>query len=241
MSDRDVAYWEDLARREAYFPVLATDGHFATRGDAVSSDRFFATGEADVSTLLSALRATFGRAISLDSALDFGCGAGRLTLPLARCARKVVACDIAPTMLAHGRKNAEAAGLPDVVFVSLAELAEMQRPSFDFICSLCVFQYVPASEGYGLIRLLASLLVPGGIAAIQIRLGGPRSGARFARQTSRDVRAEDIPARIPGLGMNAYNGRRIGQSLADVGSRLVARFPVGEGDPGDAVWIIERD
>ncbi|HYK03206.1 MAG TPA: class I SAM-dependent methyltransferase [Thermoanaerobaculia bacterium] len=211
MKKLGVEYWEELARREPYFPVLDADGRLA------STDEFFATGEADIAALLTAIRSLLGRDLALDSVLDFGCGAGRLTLPLARRAKRVVACDIAPTILEHARQNAERAGLTNITFTLASELPQT---SFDFICSLAVFQYIAPSEGYGLIRSLARLLAPGGIAAIQLRFGPPRE-----------------PSLV--FPPNIYNERRILKGVEAAGSRPIARFPLGD-DPNDAVLIVER-
>jgi 2-polyprenyl-3-methyl-5-hydroxy-6-metoxy-1,4-benzoquinol methylase len=206
-----VEYWEALARREPYFPVLDADGRLA------SPDEFFATGEADVTALLTTVRSLLGRDVPLDSVLDFGCGAGRLTLPLARRATRVLACDIAPTILEHARQNGERAGLTNVTFVLAGELP---TASFDFICSLAVFQYIAPSEGYGLIRSLTPRLAPGGIAAIQMRFGPPREAS-------------------PTFPPNIYNERRILKIVEAAGARPIARLPLGD-DPNDAVLIVER-
>ena len=210
MKQLDVEYWEELARREPYFPVLDADGRLA------ATDEFFATGEADVAELLTAIRSLLRRDVPLDSVLDFGCGAGRLTLPLAKRATRVIACDIAPTILEHARQNAENARLSNITFTLASELPQV---SFDFICSLAVFQYIPPAEGYGLIRTVARQLAPGGIAAIQLRFGPPREPSPFPP--------------------NVYNERRILKGVEAAGARPIARFPLGD-DPNDAVLILER-
>jgi SAM-dependent methyltransferase len=220
VSRYDKAYWEELAQRDPYFPVLTTDGRLATEGSAQSAEEFFATGESDVSALLTTLRSLLGREIALNTALDFGCGAGRLTLPLARRAGRVVACDIAPTMLAHARRNADAADLANIEFALLGEQLELPLPSFDFVCSLAVFQYTPATQGYGLIRALARCLAPGGVAAIQLRLSAVK-------------RPDAVP-------LSTYNERRVVQCLEAAGAHPVARLAVGDADPGDAVLVVER-
>jgi SAM-dependent methyltransferase len=243
MTLRDVDYWEDLARREPCFPVLAADGHLVTEGAALPSDEFFATGELDVSTLLEALASLLHRDISLGSVLDFGCGVGRLTLPLARRAGHVTACDIAPTMLTRARENAVRAGLPGIDFVH--GCAELPPASFDFICSLCVFEHVRATDGYDLLRRIASLLVPGGIAAIQIPLS---SGVRRVTQPARFSptkspsrrRMADVLTHAAESPTNAYNDRRVLQILAAAGARPVARFAIDEGNTGGAVLVFER-
>src|SRR5688572_3444309 len=109
MAVRDVTDWEKLALSEPYFPVLTNDGAL------VASAAFFESGEKDIASLLAAIKSVLRREIALTASLDFGCGAGRLTLPLARRATSVVACDIAPTVLAHARKNATDAGLKNEI------------------------------------------------------------------------------------------------------------------------------
>src|SRR6185369_2772384 len=82
-------------------------------------------------------------------------------------------------MLAHARRNTELAGLDNVTFIPFEKLAEL--PHFDFICSLLVFQHIPASAGYDLIRTLIGLLRQGGVAALQVRFRRAVDLLRFGR------------------------------------------------------------
>ena len=50
-------------------------------------------------------------------ALDFGCGIGRATIPLAGHFDEVVGVDVAPGMIEQARSNALAAGSDNVRFV----------------------------------------------------------------------------------------------------------------------------
>ena len=122
-----------------------------------------------IAALLAAITSVLGHDLRPTCALDFGCGVGRLTLPLARRAPRVVACDIAPTMLIHARENAERAGMRNITFMNTEELASLAAGEFDFICSLLVFQYIPTSVGHQILRTLLDLLAPGGVADLQLR------------------------------------------------------------------------
>ena len=188
LSDAD---WEELARREPYFDVLGHDGA------ADTGETFFETGEADITALLAAIASLIGHDVPLTAVLDFGCGAGRLTLPLARRATTVVGCDVAPTMLTHARRNALDAGLTNATFIGFDELEGLQTGRFDFVCSLLVFQYIRPAAGHPIIRALLRLLAPAGIAALHLPFG-----------------------------RREYDLHAVNEEVAAAGARVIARFPM---------------
>jgi cyclopropane fatty-acyl-phospholipid synthase-like methyltransferase len=227
------AQWEELARRDASRAVLTNDG--------TADAGFFESGEADLSALLATIASVLSREIALTSALDFGCGAGRLTLPLARRAGHVVACDLAPTMLIHARRNAERAGLHNITFLPSEGIAAL---SFDFVCSLLVFQYIAPSDGHVLIAALIGLLVPGGIAALHVTFGRPGANLRrlarmrLARRTSTASAQEEAP--LAYLQIREYDERVVLQTIEAAGGRLVARIALPQGETDGAVMVIEK-
>jgi 2-polyprenyl-3-methyl-5-hydroxy-6-metoxy-1,4-benzoquinol methylase len=235
MPDRDAADWEALARSEPYFAVLTHDGSQGVSANAQATAEFFETGEDDIEALCSAIASVLGHDLRVTSALDFGCGAGRLTLPLARLASRVVACDIAPAMLAHARQNADRAGIHNVTFISNDELAGLTPGAFDFICSLLVFQYIPPAAGYEFLRTMMALLAPGGIAAIQLTL---RQSSSALRRLARLMRARSRrPHRTATGGYDEHSVRRIVEAA---GAHLLAQFPTQHGDATGAVMIIAK-
>jgi SAM-dependent methyltransferase len=244
MRNRQAADWEELARREPYYAVL-TDEQFLGAG---ATPEFFATGEADIASLLAAAASLLGREVSLGSALDFGCGVGRLTIPLARRASHVVGCDVAPTMLAHARRHAEAAGLRNVDLIESHALSSL-APTFDFACSLLVLQHIPPAAGYAIIRTIITRLAPGGVAALHVTLSRP--GGRLRRLT-RAVRARSAfvhriisvlqrdPLRLPYMQMNEYDERIVQREIAAGGGRLAGRIATQHAEVSGAILIVER-
>jgi len=237
VKDRNADDWEDLARREPYFPVLTNEG--------IREGAFLETGEADISLLRSAIASILGREVLLTNALDFGCGAGRLTLPLARRATRVVACDIAPTILEHARQNAEEAVLRNVTFIETAELAGMGDRSFDFVCSLLVFEHIRPAEGYALVRTLIRVLGPGGVAALQFTFepsgGGAQRLARMLRQSRFVHRAVRHDIRLPSyMQVNAYDERVVDREIAAAGASVIGRFATQRADAAGTVLVIEK-
>lgn len=178
--------------------------------------------------MLSASATILGRDVPLTNALDFGCGAGRLTLPVARRAQSVTAYDIAPTMLAHARHNAEHAGLHNITYTPT-----LPQTRFTFICSMLVFQYIPRPTGYELIRTLTRLLAPGGVALLHIMLA-PRGEA--LRQYVRFKR------RATPSGVNCeYDERRVLREIEAGRARIAGRFAAPVGNAAGAVFLIEKE
>jgi 2-polyprenyl-3-methyl-5-hydroxy-6-metoxy-1,4-benzoquinol methylase len=241
LKDPHADAWEALAQRQGQFAVLTHDGRLAT-------SEFFATGEADLSALLSAAASMIGREIPLTSALDFGCGAGRLTLPLARRAKTVTACDLAPTMLAHARRNAEEAGLRNITYMETDALAALPDERFSFICSLLVLQYVPWSAGHEILRTLMRLLARGGVAFLHIMLAPRGAGlsqlARLSRARSRFRRpaAEVAPKGSDADGMQTYpyDEQQVMRAIDAACAQIVGRISAPVGDAPGAVFIIVR-
>ncbi|HEU4889280.1 MAG TPA: class I SAM-dependent methyltransferase [Thermoanaerobaculia bacterium] len=248
MKNPHAAEWEELARRKGYFAVLTHEGDREVEESEVATSEFFATGEADLSSLLSVAESMVGHGIPLTSALDFGCGAGRLTLPLARRAETVTASDIAPTMLAHARRNAEESGLRNIAYVESDRLEALPGESFSFICSLLVLQYVPRSIGFEIIRTLLRLLAPGGIVFLHVMLAPPGEGlrrlvrlsrarSRFDRPSSRVVRDGSD---ADGMQTYPYDEREVIREIEAAGARVVGRVAAPVGDTPGAVFIIEK-
>jgi SAM-dependent methyltransferase len=234
MKDRDAGDWEELAQREPYFPVLTDEG--------IREVSFLKSGEEDIALLLAAITTMLGHELRLTTALDFGCGAGRLTIPLARRAGRVVGCDIAPTILEHARKNAREAGLSNVTFIETAELGESR---FDFVCSLLTFQHIRPAEGYKLIRILLRLLAPGGVAALQLTLepmgGGLQRLVRMHHLSRHEHRVMRQDIRRPSwMQVNAYDERAINRDIASAGASVIGRFATQRGDAAGTVLIIRK-
>src|SRR5690348_3922163 len=91
--------WENLAREDAEFYIWT---------DVAKGDDFFASGERDAKHILDFAGTNLGEA---RTALEIGCGVGRITLPMARRFERVVAVDIAPTMLDRLRANGVGRGI----------------------------------------------------------------------------------------------------------------------------------
>ena len=197
--------WETLAQREPYFAVL-TDERFLR--ERIDFAEFYATGEADVAQLFAAIKRHLGAPFAPRSALDFGCGVGRLTRALAQHVPDVVGCDAAESML----RLAETA-VPNATFTTT-----LPQRRFDFICSLIVFQHIPVVEGEAIVDRLLALLNDGGVAALHFTFRRPGGALRrLARRIRARVplvhrvasRLEGDRRGLPYMQMNEYDRERM--------------------------------
>ncbi len=137
--------------------------HIAT-GHAGSEVQFLESGERDLDDLV--LDGIHLRPEA--SALEIGCGVGRLLVPLARRVARVQGVDISPVMIETSR--AYVASTPNVsARVTDGTLAGVDDASLDFVFSFIVFQHIPAA---GPIRTYveeaARTLKPGGVFRFQV-------------------------------------------------------------------------
>jgi 2-polyprenyl-3-methyl-5-hydroxy-6-metoxy-1,4-benzoquinol methylase len=100
MQDRS---WEQYGKQDPYFGVCTDLKYKKGNLNEESLHDFFTTGEDHIEEVLSKLKNYFPSADinSFKQVLDFGCGTGRLLIPLAHRFQNVTGIDISPGMLAE--------------------------------------------------------------------------------------------------------------------------------------------
>ncbi len=233
--DRATRDWNTLGETEPFFAVLTEDRFLRGRMSDHARDAFFASGDADVANIFDLIaRPDFVPR----SALDFGCGVGRLTRALAKRVDRVAGVDAAPSMLRIAREN-----VPDATF-SLT-IPDLQ---FDLIVSLIVFQHIPVRRGEALLDELLGHLEPGGIAALHFTFRRPGSSLR---RIARVVRARvplvhRIAQRLRGerpmpyMQMNEYDQPRVLGIMRRHGCGEPRIVPTNHGGIEGAIVIVAR-
>lgn len=158
--DHYAAQWEANARIDARFAVL-TDP--ARRGGRWEEADFYASGAEEIDRLF-AYMSEQGIAVECGDCLDFGCGAGRLTRPLAVRFRSTLGIDISPTMIELARRAVPAA---EFLVNQREDLADVPDASVDFVHSNIVLQHVSNALQRRLFAEFCRVLRPGGLAAVQ--------------------------------------------------------------------------
>lgn len=167
--------WEKLGETDPYYGVLSHEKYHRDRLDQDALDEFFASGEKVIEHMLSAVRANLDINFEPQSALDFGCGVGRLTLPLGAICSRVVGVDVSEAMLTEARQNSTQRNLSDLTFVKSDDTLSQVDGAFDFMCSMLVFQHIQPQRGERLFQQLISRLNPGGVAALHVIYASDRS------------------------------------------------------------------
>ena len=103
--------WRPHGARGPYFAVCNEDGYRRDRLDATARAAFFDTGRVHVAWVGRLIAERLGGTFRPARVLDFGCGVGRVLLPLAEGTERAVGVDVAPEMLAEAAANAAAFGL----------------------------------------------------------------------------------------------------------------------------------
>jgi SAM-dependent methyltransferase len=233
---RTDADWEQLAQAGAYWAVLTQDRFRGVPTDGARAE-FFNSGEADVEAALSAVRASVAPGFAPRRALDFGCGVGRLLLPLARRCEQVVGVDVSDTMLREAAANCHAAGAGNVELVKGDDELSAVRGRFDFVHTLIVLQHIPVERGERIFRRLVELVAPGGCGALHVTYGSPptlpparQAGNRLGvlaravlRPLRRRLRGRGAPAvKGPEMQMNVYSLNALFRALQNAGAEGAA-------------------
>ena len=165
-----------------------------------------------------------GQSLDGRRALDYGCGIGRTSLPLAERCEHVYGLDVSAAVLREADRHAKRLEITNVEWLDAGRLAELAG-SYDLVLSQYVFQHIPSREGERIFAMLVRGLRPGGIGAIHVSLR-PRSPLLgLARWTVGSARSEENPAGFvrgmdwsyPYMVMHSYSLNRLGRILIDAG------------------------
>jgi SAM-dependent methyltransferase len=158
-------HWEEFAAQDPFWAVLSYPDQKRGRWD---KDEFYASGEAVIDEVLGHA-AQFAQPTGHESALDFGCGLGRLTRALAGRFDRAVGVDISETMVANATELNEEVGNLSFQVNARTDLKTFDDATFDMVNTRIVLQHLPsrqAVEGY--LEEFLRVLRPGGLLVFQM-------------------------------------------------------------------------
>jgi 2-polyprenyl-3-methyl-5-hydroxy-6-metoxy-1,4-benzoquinol methylase len=157
--------WARLGDSDPYYGVISQSKFRSTNIDKNAKDEFFAGGRIHVDQVLAVLR----DALEFEphgTALDFGCGVGRIANALSPHFESVVGLDISPGMLMRAKEDAREAGILNVTYKSSRDESLLSDSIYDFVHTYIVLQHIPTKIGERVIRRLLMAIKPGGVGAI---------------------------------------------------------------------------
>ena len=156
--------WEDLGDLDPVWAILSRD---AGKHGGCDLDDFFATGEEEIARMLDHA-GRLGYPAKNDSALDFGCGIGRLSRALATRFDEVLGIDIFERMVEQARElNGSFTNCRFIVVDEGPQALPDER--FDLIYTRIVLQHLPSRELIAdYVVALIGRLKPGGLLVFQL-------------------------------------------------------------------------
>ena len=157
-------FWNGHARRDPLWAILSDP---AKTGRRWQIGPFLETGRREISLLMYQLRAldlTPPRA----AALDFGCGVGRLTQPLADYFERVVGVDISAEMIRLADLLNAHPGRVRYVCNDRPDLSVFEDGAFSLMYSNVVLQHIEPALSVGYLRDLFRVVASGGVLVFQL-------------------------------------------------------------------------
>jgi len=159
-------HWETYGRNDPYFGVITDDKFRSLNLTDENREEFFRSGEDYIAAIFRNVRRHIAPEFAARSALDFGCGVGRLLIPLAGLAQEVTGIDVSESMLQEARKNCDQRRLSNVSLVKADDSLSRLDRDYDFIHSYIVFQHIPVERGERIFAGLLKRLAPGGVGVV---------------------------------------------------------------------------
>lgn len=222
-TDRDTAAdiddvsrtWTKLGGEDPMWAVLTDKGKSRNRW---STGDFLETGVTEIAAVMARLD-ELGLVPARGRALDFGCGAGRLSHGLAAAGfAEVLGCDISPTMLGKAR---EIVPDPACRFVQVAgtDLAAVESDSVDLVYSCRVLQHMPPALAHGYVTEFWRVARPGAVVVFQMPTRPSSSLAGRVLSTLPTPVARTLRR---GMEMHGTPEADVERLVASLGARVVA-------------------
>lgn len=156
--------WTMLGEQDPFWAIITAAGKENNGWDV---DEFFSTGVAEIERVMQyvARQHTLPRRAR---ALDFGCGAGRLSQALASHFDSVCGVDIAPPMIALAEKHNRFPGRVEYRMNNRPDLSLFPSGHFDFIYSNITLQHMRPRLCRRYLKEMVRLLAPEGALLFQL-------------------------------------------------------------------------
>jgi SAM-dependent methyltransferase len=159
--------WAHLGTVRPHFSVL-TDQRFLPENLDGNIDTFWASGQGEVEGVLQILARYGFKSFRDKNCVEYGCGVGRVTVPLAQKFRRVDGYDISSSHLVRAQHRADQVAARNVFLHQCASTVLPELEKCDLFYSRIVFQHNPPPVIVELIRRALAALKPRGVAVFQV-------------------------------------------------------------------------
>ncbi|MHC4441761.1 MAG: class I SAM-dependent methyltransferase [Planctomycetota bacterium] len=166
LDDRTDRDWEEFGASDPYFYVYTHDKFQKKNLTAETVEEFFESGRVYIDDILQTVRQYIDPGFAPRVALDFGCGVGRMLIPLAEVAERVVGMDVSESMLNEAERNCRARSIENVSLLKSDDDLSLLAGKYDFIHSFIVFQHIPVGRGERIFERLLDHLDDGGVGVV---------------------------------------------------------------------------
>jgi SAM-dependent methyltransferase len=232
-TDKD---WKHIAATEPYYGVMVSPENKKSFLQDSGFENFYATGISDIDHAVERLRG-LGVEFPVKSALDFGCGVGRLTVPMTKMANYVTGCDISGHMLKEARTALERSGAKNYLLTE--GLGDDE--TFDWINCFIVFQHIPPARGYALLADLMGRLRPFGAISMHVTLHRLNEKRPVFFDGNRcEMLVDDTTPRVGEISMYDYDLNRVLAIMKYLGG--TREWSLQDTDHGGSIgaWIFSR-
>lgn len=200
--------WSVLGQDDAYWSVITFDKF---RKDVLEDhrDAFFQMGDGNIAWVEAALNRVGTTLTDLETAMDFGCGVGRLSLPLAERVGHVLGVDISAAHLREAKSNIETFDRQNIETRKIGSVKEIQDlGSFDLVISIIVLQHNPPPVMREILKALCARVRSGGFLYIQVPTYRP--GYRY-------IAADDLMEEAENMEMHVLPQHVFLETIQDAG------------------------
>jgi SAM-dependent methyltransferase len=156
--------WDLWGRSDPLYAILTES---SKRGGKWDLPEFFRSGESEIADLMRCID-SLGFSIKRETALDFGCGVGRLTQALCSYFNVCYGVDIAPSMIALANKYNRYGERCRYLLNDTDDLRFFDENSFDLVCSKLVLQHMEPEYSKNYIKEFLRVLQPHGLIVFQL-------------------------------------------------------------------------
>lgn len=156
--------WDELGKTDPLWAILTSPDRKGGKWDLAE---FFATGRREVAEAMDRAQ-TLGLPARRETALDFGCGVGRLTQALCERFAHCRGVDIAPSMIELARGYNTHGDRCEYLLNAHDDLRIFSDDFFDLVYSSIALQHIEPRYSTCYIREFARILRPGGLMVFQV-------------------------------------------------------------------------